>query len=104
MVDPDELKAALRLKVLSGSEPELSPSDVVDACTQLLRLCHQRCQCLAIYVGSPPPIAPAQLVLAIPGWEPMPVPAHATLCQTFIKYGNQAFFLVNMGCDTSIKS
>ena len=43
-----------------------SSSDVDGACTQILRLCHRRCQYLANYVGSPPPITPAQLVLAIP--------------------------------------
>ena len=62
VVEPDELKAPLRLDVLIGS----SPSDVDDACTHLLRLCHRRCQYLANYVGSPPPITPAQLVLVIP--------------------------------------
>ena len=62
MVEPDELKAPLRLDVLIGSEP----SDVDGACTQLLRLCHRRCQYLANPVGSPLPIKPAQLVLAIP--------------------------------------
>jgi hypothetical protein len=44
----------------------LNPSDVDGACTQLLR-----CQYLANYVGSPPPITLAQLVLVIPfadGW------------------------------------
>ena len=43
-----------------------SPSDVDDACTQLLQLCHRRCGYLANYVGGLPPITPAQLVLAIP--------------------------------------
>ena len=55
-----------KLHLVSTCRLDLSLSDVDDACTQLLRLCHRRCQYLANYVGSPPPITPAQLVLAIP--------------------------------------